>query len=147
VNTGALSQSPSLPVPQSASSRFGNSRIQALAWAAFLFTLTSWPSPPRVPLVSGIPNFDKLVHFTLYAVQAWLLYRAVPWPGLSRFSLARVLTIVGVMAVWGVADETHQTWIPGRAMEGDDVAADVVGVAAGAVAASMVSGRRERVGA
>ena len=127
---------------QSASSRFGKARIQAVAWAAFLFTLTSWPSPPRVPLVSGIPNFDKLVHFTLYAVQAWLVYRSVRWPGLSRFSLARVLAIVGVMAVWGVVDETHQTWIPGRAMEGDDVAADVAGAAAGAVAASVLSRKR-----
>ena len=117
------------------------SRIQALAWAAFLFTLTSWPSPPRVPLVSGIPNFDKLVHFTLYAVQAWLLYRSVRWAGQARFSLARTLAIVGVMTVWGVADETHQTWIPGRAMEGDDIAADVVGAAAGAMAASVFSRR------
>jgi VanZ family protein len=93
--------------------------------------------------VSGIPNFDKLVHFTLYAVQAWLLYRSVEWPGHSRFSLARALAIVGVMAVWGVADETHQTWIPGRSMEGDDVGADVVGAAAGAVAASVLAGKRK----
>ena len=118
------------------------SRIHALAWAAFLFTLTSWPSPPRVPIVSGIPNFDKLVHFTLYGVQAWLLYRAVRWPGRSGFSLARVLAIVGVMALWGAADETHQTWIPGRAMEGDDVMADVAGAAAGAVAASVAAGKK-----
>jgi len=122
------------------------SRIHALLWAVFLFTLTSWPSPPPVPLVSGIPNFDKLVHFTLYAVQAWLLYRAVGWQGRSRFSLARALAIVGVMAVWGVADETHQTWIPGRSMEGGDVAADVVGAAAGAAAASVFSRKGERVG-
>ena len=123
------------------------SRIQALVWAAFLFTLTSWPSPPRVPLVSGIPNFDKLVHFTLYAVQSWLLYRAVRWQGISRFSLGRVLAIVGLMAVWGVVDETHQTWIPGRSMEGNDVAADVVGSAAGAMAASLISRRGgERAG-
>jgi len=116
--------------------------MQALAWAAFLFTLTCWPSPPRVPIVSGIPNFDKLVHFTLYAVQAWLVYRSVRWPGLSRFSLARVLAITGVMAVWGVVDETHQTWIPERSMEGDDVAADVAGAAAGAVTSSVASRKR-----
>jgi VanZ family protein len=97
-----------------------------------------------VPLLSGIPNFDKLVHFTLYAVQAWLLYRSVWWAGQARFSLARALAIVGVMAVWGVADETHQTWIPGRSMEGDDVLADVAGAAAGALAASVASGRGDK---
>jgi VanZ family protein len=95
-----------------------------------------------VPVVSGIPNFDKIVHFTLYAVEAWLLYRCVRWPGEPRFSLARAIAIVGAMAVWGVADETHQKWIPGRSMEGGDVAADVAGAAAGALAASGVSRRR-----
>ena len=120
------------------------SPIGAIAWGVFLFTLTSWPSPPRVPVISGIPNFDKLVHFALYAVEAWLLYRCVRWPGERRFSLARALAIVGAMAVWGVADETHQKWIPGRSMEGGDVAADVAGAAAGAVAASTLSTRRKR---
>jgi VanZ family protein len=95
-----------------------------------------------VPVVSGIPNFDKFVHCGLYAVEAWLIYRSVRWPGRRRFSLTRALAVVGAMAVLGVADETHQKWIPGRSMEGSDVAADVVGAAAGAVAASGVSRRR-----
>jgi VanZ family protein len=99
-----------------------------------------------VPVVSGIPNFDKLVHFTLYAVEAWLLYRSVRWPGRPRFSAARALAIVGAMAVWGVADETHQTWIPRRSMEGADVLADVAGAGAGAVVASWVSRRDRRSG-
>jgi VanZ family protein len=92
--------------------------------------------------VAGIPNSDRVGHFTLYAVEAWLLYRSVRWPGKPRFSPARALAIVGAMAVWGVADETHQKWIPGRSMEGGDVAADVAGAAAGAVAASGMSGKR-----
>jgi VanZ family protein len=53
----------------------------------------------------------------------------------------RVATIVGAMAVWAVADETHQAWIPGRSMESGDVGADVFGAVAGAVMASAVSGR------
>jgi VanZ family protein len=114
----------------------------AVAWGVFLFTLTSWPSPPRLPFVAGIPNSDKLVHFTLYAVEACLIYRSVKWAGRPRFSLARALAIVGAMAVWGIADETHQKWIPGRSMEGGDVAADVAGAAAGAVGASGMSRKR-----
>jgi len=116
-------------------------RRAALLWAVLLFALTSWPRPPRVPIVSEIPNFDKLVHFTLYSVEAFLLYWAVSWPGRPRFSLARVAAIVGLMAVWGVADETHQAWIPGRSMEAEDVAADVVGACTGALVASVTSAR------
>ena len=95
-----------------------------------------------MPVVSGIPDADKLGHFTLYVVEAWLLYRSVRWPGKPRFSSTRALAIVGAMAIWGVADETHQKWIPGRSMEGGDVAADVMGAAAGAIGASALSRRR-----
>jgi VanZ family protein len=98
-----------------------------------------------VPVVSDIPDFDKLVHWTLYAVEAWLIYRAVRWPGEPRFSLARALVVVGAMAVWGVADETHQTWIPRRSMEGADVLADVSGAVVGAVVASVASRERARI--
>ena len=121
---------------------FRAARRSAVVWAVFLLTLTSWPRPPRVPILSGIPNFDKLVHGVLYGVEAFLLYWSVQWPGRPRFSLLRALAIIGAMAVWGVADETHQAWIPGRSMEGGDVAADVAGAAAGALVASALSGRR-----
>jgi VanZ family protein len=116
----------------------------AIVWGLFLFALTSWPSPPSVPIVSAIPDFDKLVHFSLYGVEAFLIYSAVRWPGRAGFSLARMLAIVGLMAVWGVADETHQFWIPGRSMEAGDVAGDVIGATAGAAVASVVSGRSSR---
>lgn len=108
-------------------------------------TLTSWPSPPQVPLVEGIPNFDKLVHIVLYAIEAFFLYMAVRWPGRPRFSLTRVVVLVGAMAVWAIADEVHQTWIPGRFCDAGDVAADVSGAAAGALVASALTGVRRRV--
>jgi len=114
----------------------------AFFWALFLFTLTSWPKPPAIPVVSGIPNFDKAVHFGLYAVQAFLIYRAVRWRGRPGFAGLRVLAIVGIMAVWAIADEIHQYWIPGRSTEAGDVAADVTGATIGAFAASLASSRR-----
>jgi VanZ family protein len=121
-------------------------RRAALGWGLFLLALTSWPKPPRIPIVSGIPNFDKVVHFGLYGVEAFLLYRAVRWAGRAAFSFARVLAIVGGMAVWGAADEVHQFWIPGRSMEGSDVAADIAGAAAGALAASLASAKERPAG-
>ena len=90
-----------------------------------------------MPILSGIPNVDKATHFLLYAVEAFFLYQAVRWAGREGVSLTRVLAIVGALAVWGVADEVHQSWIPGRRMEAEDVAADVAGAGIGAVAASL----------
>lgn len=119
-------------------------RLLALAWAVFLFALTSWPSPPEVPVVSSIPNFDKLVHAVLYGVEGFLLYFSISWPGLRRFSWLRALVIGGALAVWGTLDEVHQAWIPGRSMEAGDALTDAVAGFAGAVMASVVSARKGR---
>ncbi|MDQ2869770.1 MAG: VanZ family protein [Acidobacteriota bacterium] len=105
-------------------------------------TLTSWPSPPSIPLADRIPNIDKVVHLCLYAGEGFLIYLAIRWPGRAGFSLARVLAVAGAMAVFGTLDEIHQTWIPGRSCEAADVAADVAGAATGALVASALGGRR-----
>lgn len=95
-----------------------------------------------MPVISAIPESDKITHFWLYFVEAFLLYRAITWPGLPGLSLLRALTIVGALAIWGTLDEIHQNWIPGRAMEGRDLMADVGGAAIGALAASLFSRKR-----
>jgi VanZ family protein len=113
----------------------------AVLWGLLLFTLTSWPRPPRVPILSAIPNFDKVVHFGLYAVEAFFLYQAVRWAGRAGFSLVRVLAITSVMLLWGTVDEIHQYWIPGRSTEVADAAADTAGGATGALAASLLASK------
>ncbi|MGH9364175.1 MAG: VanZ family protein [Thermoanaerobaculia bacterium] len=119
--------------------RLRRARIGAIAWGICLLALTSWPKPPRVPFVSDIPDFDKLVHVALYGAEAFFLYASVAWPGRAVFSLARALAVAATMAVWGAADEVHQHWIPGRSMEGEDVLADIAGAALGAVVASLLA--------
>ena len=118
-------------------------RLFAVVWGLFLLALTSWPSPPDVPVVSSIPNFDKLVHAVLYGVEGFLLYFAIAWSGL-RFSLLRALFVGGVLAVCGTLDEVHQAWIPGRSMEASDALTDAVGGLSGALIASAVSVRKSR---
>ncbi len=129
---------------KSSAPRLASWRWAALFWGLFLFTLTSWPSPPSVPIVSAIPDFDKLVHFCLYGVEGFLLYRAVRWRGPAGFSFARVIAITAVMAVWGTIDEVHQMWIPGRSTEVGDVIADVCGAITGASVSSALSGRTRK---
>jgi VanZ family protein len=119
-------------------------RRAALLWALFLLALTSWPSPPSVPVISQIPSVDKIVHSLLYGVEGALLYAAVGWPGLSGFSLLRVLAVAGALAVFGTADETHQAFIPGRSMEGMDAVMDTAGGALGAVVGAWRAGKRAR---
>jgi VanZ family protein len=86
-----------------------------------------------VPVISGIPSIDKVVHSLLYGVFALLVFRAVRWPGSPGFTVTRALAVVGALAVFGTADETHQAFIPGRSMEGMDAVMDTAGAALGAV--------------
>ncbi len=124
--------------------RLARARRAAFFWGIFLLVLTSWPSPPEVPIVSSIPSFDKLVHAFLYGIEGFLLYHAVVWPPRARLRWLRALTIAGALAVWGTLDEVHQAWIPGRSMEAGDALTDTAGGFAGALVATLRSHRRSR---
>ncbi len=113
-------------------------RFAAIGWGIFLLTLTSWPSPPEVPVVSAIPNFDKFVHAFLYGVEGFLLYRSVAWPPASRSIWLRALAIGGALAIFATLDEIHQYWIPGRSMEALDALADTFGGFVGALSAAAL---------
>jgi VanZ family protein len=115
-------------------------RFLAAAWGGFLLLLTSWPNPPSVE--AGRFPLDKLTHFALYAVEAFLLYRAIRWPTRSGPALSRIATVVGALALWGMLDEAHQEWIPGRRMDSGDLFADISGATAGAVFAGLASKER-----
>jgi VanZ family protein len=115
-----------------------SARFLAAAWGCFLLAVTSWPKPPDVT-AAGLP-LDKLTHFGLYAVEGFLLLRAVRWPARARSAFARALAIVGFLALVGVLDEAHQEWIPGRKMDVADFAADVAGAFVGAVVGTVVGG-------
>jgi VanZ family protein len=117
--------------------RVKRARIAAALWGGFLFLVTSWPNPPAIP-AGGFP-LDKVTHFVLYGVEAFLIDRAIPRKGRPGLALGRVLAITGVMALWGMLDEAHQRWIPGRRMDSGDLLADVSGAVGGAVAAGALS--------
>lgn len=117
--------------------RVKRARIAAALWGGFLFLLTSWPNPPAIP--AGAFPLDKLTHLVLYGVEAFLIDRAFPRKGRPELALRRVLAITGAMALWGMLDEAHQEWIPGRRMDSGDLLADVSGAVGGAVAAGVLS--------
>ena len=75
-------------------------------------------------------------------MEGFLLYRAIRWKGRAGLAASRVLTVAGILALWGMLDEAHQEWIPGRRMDAGDLAADLAGAVAGAVLGGARDGRR-----
>jgi VanZ family protein len=92
----------------------------AAAWAAVIFYFSSRTSLP-IPQVWGI---DKVEHFTAYGILAVLCALACeasgihPWWGLV------------IALLYGISDELHQAFVPGRSCDVFDWMADSAGAAA-----------------
>ena len=78
-------------------------------------------------------NVDKLFHIVEYAVFGLLLARAL-WGHSSFWHRARRVfcTALFIGVLYGALDEYHQRFVPYRESKASDLAADAIGVMAGA---------------
>ncbi len=114
----------------------------ALAWMILIFLLSSRPLPAAAARAP-----DWLMHAGAYAVLAALLFHAVAVQGwFGPLSPARWGAVFLAASLYGVADEIHQSFVPGRCPQAADAVADSAG-AAGALAAIGVLRRRGRAAA
>ena len=111
----------------------------ALAYMALIFVISSFEVD--VPAVRHFPLGDKGVHLVEYAVLAWLCAAASSrtWPSASAWRTAAFAVFVS--ALWGLSDEIHQAFVPGRSPELSDVAADFFGSIVGAAGHHFLSSR------
>ncbi|MBI5947884.1 MAG: VanZ family protein [Chloroflexi bacterium] len=98
------------------------------AWAGLIFALSSMSEPPGA---QGGEWRSQVGHLTVYAVLAWLSLRfaTVRWPGAKRMALLAACWAFAVL--YGISDEWHQSFVPGRDAAILDVALDAVGAALG----------------
>lgn len=101
--------------------------LPPIIWAGVILTGTSIPSS----VVPGrVSEFDKVLHFIIYAILAVLLTRQLA--EVTTRWRAALLAIV-ISAAFGAADEWHQQFIRGRYPERADLVADTLGAASGAL--------------
>lgn len=104
-----------------------------LIWMAVIFAGSSVPGK-RMPMPG---RWDKVAHFTEYAVLGFLAARALREKGLAP---PRALALAAFACLaWGVTDEIHQSFVPNRSVEAKDALADALGGLAGAALAVSVS--------
>jgi len=97
-------------------------------------------SLPHVPVPSFLRflHADKLLHFLGYVVLGGsALFGAGTRPLVRNALLAWAL-----VAIWGAADEWHQSFVPGREASAGDFVADVAGAALGVSLLAWWSSRR-----
>ena len=95
--------------------------VPAIAWMTLIFAASSVPG-------SDVPGrFGYWAHFIEYAVLGATLAFAV-----RARTPALLAAAVGVAAVYGLSDEIHQVFVPGRDADPLDWVVDVAGAAVGA---------------
>ncbi len=100
-----------------------------VSYMALIFWLSDQPQwIIKVPLFPGI---DKLLHLICYSglgfLWAWSLHHS---SSISRRTL--ILTAWAAATFYGITDEFHQSFIPGRDASLADAVADSLGAALGA---------------
>lgn len=96
--------------------------------AALIFFLSSIP---RLPSPPG-PFSDKHFHFASYALFATLLVRALASARIRNVTGRVALLGILFAALYGVTDEIHQMFVPGRSADPYDLLADTLGAVAAA---------------
>jgi VanZ family protein len=116
----------------------------AIAWMAFMFYLSAQSSLPSL-----YNRFEDLLslagHFVEYAVLALLLRLAIRgfFPAETASGASHAAYWAFVLAVaYGITDELHQHFVPGRHMDPLDLLMDAIGAAAALWVAGWVMGRR-----
>src|SRR5262245_18792144 len=92
-----------------------------------LSSLSTLPAPPE-----GFSYYD--VHTAVYAGLGLLMARALG-RGVRSVSLGAVLGAAVISMLYGVSDEFHQRFVPGRTFDVFDMLADAIGSVLGASAA------------
>ena len=102
--------------------------LDALALAgycALIYWLSSQPSLPIAPLFSWQ---DKVHHFSAYAIMSILAWRA--FRHLSKSPGLTLIAAVVFCSLFGLSDEWHQSYVPGRTADAWDWLADTLGALA-----------------
>jgi len=110
--------------------------LPAVLYAGLIYALSAQADPlPMLP--PEILMHDKILHGLAYAGLGALL---VPGLRAAGFSPGGALLVaVALAGLYGATDEFHQSFVPGRTADVLDWAADTLGAAIGASAATAAT--------
>ena len=101
--------------------------LPTILWIITVLVLTSYPSL-KIPDI-GTSIEDKLAHFGVYLILAFLMSRSLWYrDNLSTWRL--IYLSVLYCTLFAFFDEIHQSFIPGRSTELYDLLSDFIGILA-----------------
>ncbi len=111
-----------------------------VAYMAMLFGFSSLSTVPTPP--EGFSFYDA--HIAAYAGLGLVTTRALAG-GLREVRWLALCGAILIASLYGVSDEYHQTFVPGRTFDRLDILADAVGSTLGAIGAGAWSIIRRRL--
>lgn len=90
-----------------------------------IFYLSDQPDLPVVGFI--FPFADKLAHISIYAILAATILFGFPASYRAKHPVSVCCITLAVCAAYGISDEFHQSFVPGRMVSGADLLADVIG--------------------
>ena len=119
-------------------------RRHVIAWApAAAYMLLIWvlSSIPQQFEFKFVPFRDKGIHFVEYGTLAALLVHAFRGSWANLRAPALFFAAWSVTVFWGLLDEIHQAFVPGRVADVRDVLADALGGLLGALIYVLIRSR------
>lgn len=119
-----------------------------LAMMAALYALSSVPGTPPIDSNTYLifywvsPSLQNLLHVPTYALLGWSWHWALgAWDYSHRGS---VMTAFAITLAYGILDEWHQSFVPGRLASLTDLALNAIGAALGIWLALRAAGWQEK---
>lgn len=113
-------------------------------WGPVVLQLAIIFAASSIPNLTHLPGdiSDKSGHSIGYAMLAGVLLRALAGGRLQGVTWKRVLATIALSTLYGVTDEFHQLFVPGRSADPYDVLADCVGSTIGTSIGWLLSAAR-----
>lgn len=111
-------------------SRFAWFWVPTIGYCVLIFVLSSVSMGVYIPSPLG---FDKVLHLIEYGILGFLLSRSLVYSRPSFSNASLIAWVVILTALYGLSDEVHQYFVPGRNESLWDVLADSSGAVLGAL--------------
>ena len=102
--------------------------LVALCWASLIFYLSSQPSIDAPAL---FPGQDKFFHLVVFGMLGFLVMGTLR-AAHGGYQPKQLWWVALAVMLYGVSDEFHQHFVPGRSVDAYDVLADTLGGLLGA---------------
>jgi VanZ family protein len=112
--------------------------LLAIAHAGVIFYLSSRPG---IDIPPPFPHMDKCLHALVFGVLGFLVLGAMR-PYKQGYHRHHLIMAIAITAGYGILDEIHQHYVPGRMPDGLDVVADLVGALIGIWLMHKITRRR-----